>query len=66
MKPVTINEAAKIKGVSRQAIHAAIKAGKLRTIMVDVPMRMIVRQSLKHWQPNGNMKRAGRPRKDRG
>lgn len=62
MKPVTISEAAKIKGVSRQAINAAIKAKKLRVVMVDVPTRMVVRQSLNYWQPNHNMKRAGRPR----
>jgi len=63
MKPVTITEAAKIKGVTRQAIHAAIRADKLRTVIVDVPTRMVVRQSLNHWQPNGNMKRAGRPKR---
>jgi hypothetical protein len=61
MKPVTISEAARIKGVTRQAIHGAIKAKKLTTIVIDVPTRMIVRQSLNHWKPNGNMKRAGRP-----
>lgn len=63
MKPVTVTEAAKIKGVTRQAVNAAIKAQKLSTIMVDVPIRMVVRQSLNHWQPNSNMKRAGRPRR---
>jgi hypothetical protein len=63
MKPVTINDAAKIKGVTRQAVHAAIKSGKLATVIVEVPARMIVRQSLNHWHPNENMKRAGRPKR---
>jgi hypothetical protein len=66
MKPVTINDAARLKGVTRQAVQAAIKAGKLATITVETPVRMIVRQSLNHWKPNDNMKRAGRPRRDAG
>jgi hypothetical protein len=60
MKTVTINEAAEIKGVSRQAIHAAIKVGKLETITVDVPHQRVTVKSLNQFQPNPNMKRAGR------
>jgi hypothetical protein len=57
---VTINDAAKLKGISRQAIHAAIRAGKLETVTVDVPHKRVVLASLKKFQPNPNMKRAGR------
>lgn len=60
---VTINDAARIKGVSRQAVHAAIKAEKLDIVIVEVPSKRITRKSLNQWQPNLNMKRAGRPRK---
>lgn len=60
MKTVTINDAAKMKGVSRQAINAAIKSGKLETVTVDVPHTRIVLSSLKKFEPNPNMKRAGR------
>lgn len=60
MKTVTINDAAKMKGVSRQAINAAIKSGKLLTITVDLPHKRIILSSLKKFEPNPNMKRAGR------
>jgi len=62
MKTVTINEAAALKGISRQAIHAAIKSGKLETVTVEVPHIRVVMASLKKFEPNPNMKRAGRPR----
>jgi predicted DNA-binding protein (UPF0251 family) len=60
MRTVTINDAARLKGVSRQAIHAAIKAGRLKTITVDVPQTRVIASSLKKFEPNPNMKRAGR------
>lgn len=61
---VTLAEAAEIKGVSRQAIHAAVEAGKLRTVQGRISVPMIRRDELARYQPNPNMKRAGRPRKD--
>lgn len=68
MKSVTISDAARIKGVTRQAVHAAIKSGKLKTVTVTIktPCVVIAGQSLDHWQPNPNMRRAGRRRKDGG
>lgn len=60
MKTVTINEAAALKGVSRQAINAAIKAGKLETITVEMPHTRVIVSSLNRFEPNPNMKRAGR------
>lgn len=63
VQTVTINEAAALKGVSRQAVHAAIKAEKLETVIVEIPSTRVTRKSLNQWQPNENMKRAGRPRK---
>jgi hypothetical protein len=63
VQTVTINEAAALKGVSRQAVHAAIKASKLETVTVEIPSTRVTRKSLNAWTPNENMKRAGRPRK---
>lgn len=60
VRTITINELAKIKGVSRQAVHAAIKAGKLETVTVEIPSVRVVVKSANAWQPNDNMKRAGR------
>jgi predicted site-specific integrase-resolvase len=60
MRTVTINEAAEIKGISPQAVRAAIKAGKLEVVQVDMPQERITRTSLNAFQPNPNMKRAGR------
>lgn len=62
MELVTIAEAAEIKGVSRQAIHAAVEAGKLKTVQGKITVPMIRRDVLDSYQPNPNMKRAGRPR----
>lgn len=41
MKTVSINEAARIKGCTRQAIHAAIKAGRLPTEEVATTVKRI-------------------------
>jgi len=60
MKTVTVNQAARIKGVSRQAINSAIRAGKLETVTVEMPHTRIVVSSLKKYEPNPSMKRAGR------
>lgn len=62
MKTVTITKAAEMKGVARYAIHAAIKAGKLETVQVNVQQTRVVLSSLNGYQPNENMKQAGRPR----
>lgn len=56
---LTINEAAKIKEVSRQAIHAAIRRGELAAIDVMVPSKRISPKALEAFQPNPNMKRCG-------
>jgi hypothetical protein len=66
MRTVTINKAAEIKGVSQQAIRAAIEKGKLKTVEVQVPELQITLVSLNKYEPNPNMKRAGRPRKSNG
>lgn len=60
MRTVTINKAAEMKGVSQQAIRAAIEAGKLETVEVQVPDTQITLVSLNKYKPNPNMKRAGR------
>lgn len=56
---LTINEAAEIKGVTRQAIHAAISDGRLEAIEVMLPSKRITRGALEVFQPNPNMKRCG-------
>lgn len=60
VRTITVNELAKSKGVSRQAVHAAIKAGKLETVTVEVPSVRVAVKSANAWQPNPAMKRAGR------
>jgi excisionase family DNA binding protein len=61
---VTITEAAELKGVSRQAIYAAIDAGKLKTVNTRVSAVRIRLGDLAKFEPNPNMQRAGRkPRK---
>lgn len=62
MKPtlLTVNEAAAIKGVTRQAVWAAIGAGKLATIIVDLPSTRIDPKALERWKVNPNMQRSGK------
>jgi hypothetical protein len=65
-KSVTMAEAARLKGCSRQAIHAAIKRGDLMASMqiVQVTVWAVDKKSLSNWKPSPNMQRAGRkPRK---
>jgi len=57
---LTVNEAASIKGVTRQAIWAAIKAGKLATEEVSIPSVRIKRGVLAKLIINPNMQRSGR------
>ena len=63
MKPaetIRINLAAKEKGCSRQAIHAAIKAGKLQAVKIPTVVYEVTRESLEKWHPNPKMQvRAG-------
>lgn len=57
---ITVNQAAKIKGVSRQAIFAAIERGDLVPTIKKVMVRrkMLSRAALDNYQPNPNMKRS--------
>jgi excisionase family DNA binding protein len=57
---VTITEAAELKGVSRQAIYAAIDAGKLKTVNTRVSAVRIRLDDLARFEVNPNMQRAGR------
>ena len=63
---ITVNEAARIKGVSRQAIHYLIKAGKLDAVALKVEKIewQVCPKSLAKVTINPNMKR--NRRKDRG
>jgi len=59
---ITVSEAAKRKGVSRQAIHAAIRANKLEGVseVVQKVIWKVTVTSLNGYEPNPNMKRPGR------
>jgi hypothetical protein len=57
---LTINEAATIKGVSRQAIHAAIEAGRLEFIEVPAVSKRIAPDVLAAFKVNPKMKLSGR------
>lgn len=62
MKPedlLSINEAARISGLSRQSIHAAIEKGKIETSVVMEPVRKVVRRSLEAYEPNEKRKNCG-------
>ena len=56
---ITVNEAAKIKGVTRQAIFAAIERGDLIPTIKKVTIRrkLLSRGALENYEPNPNMKR---------
>jgi hypothetical protein len=63
MKLFTVTEAAAVKGVTKQAINAAIKAGRLTTVTVHLPAIRIEDQALERLKVNVNKQRSGRPRK---
>lgn len=65
---VTVAEAAKAKGCSRQAIHAAIKADRLKAVTetVSTVIWKVESKSLAQLVINPRMKRDGRPRKGAG
>jgi excisionase family DNA binding protein len=54
---VTTGEAAQIKGVTRQAVHAAIVSGKLKAVQSG-KFWLIRRKDLEKWEIHGH-----RPRK---
>ncbi len=58
---LTIAEAAREKGVSRQAIHAAIEAGRLSVVQVGSIAIRIEPKTLAKFQVNVNKRRSGRP-----
>lgn len=61
---LTIAEAARIKGVSRQAIHAAIKSGRLSVVQVGSIALRIEPKTLAAFNINANKQNAGRPRRE--
>jgi len=61
---ISVNEAAKLKGCSRQTIHAAISKGKLLYTTERAVVYKVSANSLAKLEINDNMKRAGRPRKN--
>ena len=62
---ITIADAAKIKGCTRQAVHAAVKRGDLIAApqIVQTKVWTVDKKSLSKWKPNPrSVKNAGRPR----
>lgn len=59
-KLITIIEAAKIKGVSRQAIHAAIKTGRLAIVEVPTTIVRITPEALAAFTPNPKRQQCGK------
>jgi len=57
---LTISEVAELKGVSRQAIWAAIEAGRLETVTVDVPSVRVSLKAAKEFTPNPKRQAAGK------
>lgn len=60
---LTIAEAARKKGVSRQAIHAAIKSGRLAVVQIGSIALRIEPKTLAAFNINANKQSSGRPRK---
>jgi hypothetical protein len=65
---ITVNEAARIKGCSRQAIHAAIKSNRLEAVSkpVESVVWLVSTKSLANLVINPNMRREGRPARANG
>lgn len=59
---ITPNEAATIKGVSRQAIHAAIEDGRLAYVEVQEVVKRITPEALKAYVPNLKRQACGKKR----
>jgi hypothetical protein len=59
-KLITINQAAKLKSVSRQAIHAAIKTGRLKATEVATTSLRITPEALAAFVPNPKRQECGR------
>jgi len=59
---MTVAEAARRKGVTRQAIHAAIKSGRLAVVQVGSIALRIEPKALAALELNQNKQRSGRPR----
>jgi predicted DNA-binding protein (UPF0251 family) len=57
---ITVNQAAKMKGVSRQAIHAAIKTGRLKAIEIVTKSHRITPEALEAFTPNPKRQQCGR------
>jgi hypothetical protein len=59
---ISVNEAARIKGCSRQTIHRAIQTQKLEAKTENTIIWKVSLRSLAKLKLNPKMKRAGRPR----
>jgi hypothetical protein len=66
VKLLTVTEAAAMKGVTKQAIHAAIKAGRLPIVTIQLPVVRIDSEDLRRFQVNRNMQNTGRPARANG
>ncbi len=56
---ITPNEAAKLKQVSRQAVHAAMKSGKLGSVEVTITTKRITPEALAAWTPDRERQEQG-------
>jgi len=58
---ITVNEAARLKGLTRQAIHAAIEQGRLEHVIVSVSVKAkrVTPEALAAFQPNEKRRAAG-------
>jgi predicted DNA-binding protein (UPF0251 family) len=59
VESITISDAAIASGVSRQAIHKAIAAGRLKTVEVMIPRLEITIESFQAFKPNPKMRNCG-------
>jgi len=63
-KFISVNEAAKLKGCSRQAIHYAISKGRLQYMTERVVVYKVSTNSLAKLEINPKMQRTTRPTRE--
>ncbi len=60
---LTPSQAARVKGITRQAMHEAIRSGRIKTVTRQVSKVFIHPEDLESYEPNRTRQEAGLTRK---
>ena len=60
MEQLSVTEAAKRKGCSRQAIHYAVEKNKIDSVKIGNMVVILTTDKFEGWQPNPKQQEAGR------